>query len=114
MLNVLFLSKIYPAYHLDVNGIKPGSNSIMTEKHTAAHSKTVCLGIYRPVCDVYIAHTTIYPEVSISLTEMPFLILQVNFHTSNYFCDWRLLNKTKNENNDKQSCDFSVNSCDCF
>ena len=27
-----------------------------------------------------------------SLTEMPFLILQVNFHTSNDFCDWRLLN----------------------
>ena len=23
---------------------------------------------------------------------MPFLILQVNFHTSNDFCDWRLLN----------------------
>ena len=32
-------------------------------------------------------------EVSISLTEMPFLILQVNFHTSNDFCDWRLLKK---------------------
>ena len=48
--------------------------------------------IYWPVCDVYIAHTTIYPEVSISLTEMSFFILQVNFHTSNDFCDWRLLN----------------------
>ena len=59
MLKVLFLSKIYPAYHLDVNGIKPGSYSIMTDKHTAEHSKTVCLGIYWLVCDVYIAHTTI-------------------------------------------------------
>ena len=54
-------------------------------------SKTACLSIYWPVCDVYIAHTTIKPEVSICLTEMPFLILQVNFHTSNDFCDWRLL-----------------------
>ena len=53
------LFKIYPACHLDVNRIKPGSNSIMTDKHTAEHSKTVCLGIYWPVCDVSIAPTTI-------------------------------------------------------
>ena len=26
---------------------------------------------------------------------MPFLILQVNFHTSNDFCDWRLLKTSK-------------------
>ena len=64
----------------------------MTDKHTAEHSKAACLGIYWPECDVYIAHTKIKPEVSISLTEMPFLILQVNFHTSNDFYDWRLLN----------------------
>ena len=25
---------------------------------------------------------------------MPFLILQVNFHTSNDFCDWRLLKRS--------------------
>ena len=93
MLKILFLSKIYSACHLDVNGIKPGSNSIMTDKHTAEHSKTACLSIYWPVCDVFIAHTTIQPEVSISLTEMPFLILQVNFHTRNDFFDWRLLNR---------------------
>ena len=59
MLKVLFLSKIYSACHLDVNEIKPESNSIMTDKHTAEHSKTACLGIYWLVCDVYIAHTTI-------------------------------------------------------
>ena len=59
MLKVLFLPKIYPACHLDVNGIKPGSNSIMTNKHTTEHSKTASLGIYDPVCDAYIAHTTI-------------------------------------------------------
>ena len=57
----------------------------MTDKHTAEHSRAACLGIYWPKCGVYIAHTTIKPEVSISLTEMPFLILQVNFHTSNDF-----------------------------
>ena len=85
MLKVLFLSKIYPACHLDDKSIKPGSNSIMTDRHTAEHSRAVCLGIYWPKCGVYIAHTTIKPEVSISLTEMPFLILQVNFHTSNDF-----------------------------
>ena len=59
MLKVLFLSKIYPACHLNVNGIKPGSNLIMTDKHTAENSKAACLGIYWSVCDVYIAHTTI-------------------------------------------------------
>ena len=95
MLKALFLSKIYPACHLDVNGIKPGSNSIMTDKHTAEHSKAARLGIYWSECDVYIAHTTIKPEVSISLTEMPFFILQVKFHTSNDFSDWRPLNSPK-------------------
>ena len=59
MLKVLCLSKIYSACHFDVNGIKPGSNSIMTDKQTAEHSKTVCFGIYWPVCDVYSAHTTV-------------------------------------------------------
>ena len=59
MLKVLYLSKIYSACHLDVNGIKPISNSKMTDKHTAEHSKTACLGIYWPVCVVCIAHTTI-------------------------------------------------------
>ena len=55
----IVLSKIYSACHLNVNGMKPGNNSIMTDKHTAEHSKTACLGIYWSVCDVYIAHTTI-------------------------------------------------------
>ena len=29
----IFLYKIYPACKLDANGIKPGSNSKMTDKH---------------------------------------------------------------------------------
>ena len=37
MLKISFLSKIYPACHLDVNGIKPGSNSKMTDKHTVGN-----------------------------------------------------------------------------
>ena len=69
MFKVLFLSKIYPACHLDVNGIKPGSNPIMTDKHTTEHSKNESLGIYWPVCDVYIAHTTIQPEVYINILD---------------------------------------------
>ena len=59
MFEVLVLSKIYPACHLDVNGIKPGSSSIMTDEHTTDHSKTASLSIYWPVCDVNIAHATI-------------------------------------------------------
>ena len=59
MFKALFLSKIYPACHLNVNEIKPGSNSIMSDKHTTGHLKTASFGIYWPVCDVYIAHTTI-------------------------------------------------------
>ena len=51
----------------------------MTDMHTAEHSNTGCLVIDWPVCGVYIAHTTTSPEVSIFLTEMPFLFLQVNF-----------------------------------
>ena len=54
----------------------------MTDKHVAEHSNTACLGVDWHVCDVYIAHTTIKPEVSIFLTEMPFLFLYVNFYTS--------------------------------
>ena len=54
----------------------------MTDKHTAEHSNSTCLGVDWFVCDVYIAHTTIKPEVSISLIQMPFLVLQVQFYTS--------------------------------
>ena len=53
------LSKIHPVRHLDANRIKPGSNSKMTDKHTAEHSNTACFGVDWPVCDVYISHTTI-------------------------------------------------------
>ena len=52
MLKVLFLSKIYPACHLDANGIKTGSNSTITDKHAAEQGKTVCLGTNLSVCDV--------------------------------------------------------------
>ena len=71
----------------------------MTDKHTAEHSTAASLGIYWPKCGVYIAHTTIKPEVSISLTEMPFLILQVNFHTSNDFVIGVSLTQSKNNTN---------------
>ena len=64
--------------HFDANRIKQGSYTKMTDKHSAEHSNTKCLSVDWPVCDVYIAHTTILPEVLISLTEMPFLFLQVN------------------------------------
>ena len=63
----------------------------MTDKHTADHSNTGCLGVDWPVCDVYIAHITILPKVSIFLTEMPFLFLQVNFYTSKNFLNRRPL-----------------------
>ena len=49
----------HQARHLDANGIKQGSDSKMTDKHSAEHSNTACLGVDWPVCDVYIAHTTI-------------------------------------------------------
>ena len=50
--DVNILSKNHPERHLDANGIKPGSNSKMNDKHTAEHSNTACLGGDRPVCDV--------------------------------------------------------------
>ena len=53
MFKVLFFSKIYPACHLDVNGIKPGSKSIMTDKHSTEHSKMASL-VYTGLSVVYI------------------------------------------------------------
>ena len=35
-------SKVYPACHSIVNGIKQGSNSKKTDKHAADCSKAVC------------------------------------------------------------------------
>ena len=37
--------KVHPACHSIVNGIKPGSNSKMTDKHAADCSKAVCWGV---------------------------------------------------------------------
>ena len=42
---------------MDEKGL--GSNSRMTDKHTAEHSNTGCMGVDWPVCDAFIAHTTI-------------------------------------------------------
>ena len=39
-------------------GIKPGINYKKTDKHTAEYSNTANLGVYWPVCNAYIAHTT--------------------------------------------------------
>ena len=58
MLIYTFLSKIHTAHYSDAYGIKPGGYSKLTDKHTAEHSNTACVGVDWPVCDVYIAHTT--------------------------------------------------------
>ena len=39
-------------------GIKIGINYKMNDKHTAEYSNTANLGVYWPVCNAYIAHTT--------------------------------------------------------
>ena len=41
----MVFSKVNPACHSIVNGIKPGSNSIKTDKHAADCSKAVCWGV---------------------------------------------------------------------
>ena len=41
----VFFSKVDPACHNMVNGIKPGSNSKKIYKHSADCSKAVCWGI---------------------------------------------------------------------
>ena len=38
-------SKVHPACHSIVNGIKPGSKSKKTDKHAADCSKAVCWGV---------------------------------------------------------------------
>ena len=40
-----FLSKIHPVAHNIANGIEPGSDSKMTDKHAAECSKAVCWGV---------------------------------------------------------------------
>ena len=40
----IVFSKVHPACHNIVNGIKPGSNSIKTDKRAADCSKAVCWG----------------------------------------------------------------------
>ena len=42
----MVFSKVHPARHNIVNSIKPGSNSIKTDKHAADRSNAVCKGIY--------------------------------------------------------------------
>ena len=41
----LVCSKVHPACHSIVNGIKPGSYSKKTDKHAADSSKDVCWGV---------------------------------------------------------------------
>ena len=41
----MVLSKVHPACHSIVNGIKPGNNSKKTDKHAADSSKAVCWGV---------------------------------------------------------------------
>ena len=49
MLNVLFLSKIYPACHYYAKGIKPGSNTKITDKHAAEYRK-LCVFGHKLIC----------------------------------------------------------------
>ena len=85
MFKLTILSKIHTTCHLDANRIKPGSNSKMADKHAAENSKSACMGVNKSMNDVYSAHTTIWPEVSVSLTKLHFL--HVNCHTSKSFLD---------------------------
>ena len=45
MLMVVAFSKIYPACHTDVNGIKPGSNLNNADKRVAEPSRAAFLGL---------------------------------------------------------------------
>ena len=48
----MIFSKGHPACHSIVNGIKPGSNSIKTNKHAADCSKAVCWGV-NDLCEMF-------------------------------------------------------------
>ena len=43
--HAVFFSKVHPACHSIVNGIKPGSNSKKIDKHAADCAKSVCWGV---------------------------------------------------------------------
>ena len=45
MFKLTFLFKLLQACRIEANGIKPGSDSKMTDKHDAEFSKTLCLGV---------------------------------------------------------------------
>ena len=48
----IVFSKVQPACHNIVNGIKPGSNSKQTDKHAADYSKAVCWDVKWSMWDV--------------------------------------------------------------
>ena len=43
---------------------------------------------------IFLVEKYFLPEVSVFLTKLPFLFVQVNFHTSKSFCDRRTLKLT--------------------
>ena len=45
MFMLMLFFKIHPACHSNANGIKPGSNQKLTDKHASEYSKTVCLDV---------------------------------------------------------------------
>ena len=51
-LATVFFSKVHPARHNIANGIKPGSDSKKTDKHSADCSKAVCWG-RNDLCEIY-------------------------------------------------------------
>ena len=64
------------------NGTKPGSNTIMTDKHAAEHTKTACLALTY-LCVIYRLTLQQYSQKYPSLDKDVIFKLQVNFHTSN-------------------------------
>ena len=51
-MQLFFFSKVHPACHNIVNGIKPGSIYKKTHKHAADCSKAVCWGVKWSMVDV--------------------------------------------------------------
>ena len=61
MFMLTFLFEILPACHNDANGVKAGSNSKTTDKHTAECSKAAYLDVIH-VCVMYKLYIQLYSQ----------------------------------------------------
>ena len=81
----MVFSKVYPACHRIVNGIKPVSSSKKTDKFAGDCSKAVCLGLKVTYVRCISCSYNNVPKSICLLDKKQFMFIQENFHASKSF-----------------------------